>query len=94
MGSNSTRQHAADKIDRLTSNQYYGGLNRRFDRRAALLIRLRFKYVAGEHGAAFVRPRVCRPANSIPAAMLAHADNRAWFDLLARILRHGFLSCP
>ena len=77
----------------LTSNQYYGGLNRRFDRRAALLIRLRFKYVAGEHGAAFVRPRLCRPANSIPAALLSHIDNRAWFDLLAGILRRGFLSC-
>ena len=67
----------------LTSNEYYGGLNRRFNKRAARLRKLGFEYEATKYnGAFFTRKRMGRMA-SIPAATLHHADNRAWFDKLS-----------
>lgn len=80
----------------LTSNQHYGGLNRRFDKRAALLRKLGYKYVAinvkavagietnsRDSAAFFVRFR--RP--SISAAVLHFADKRSWLDVLRSALR-------
>jgi hypothetical protein len=67
----------------LTSNQYYGGLNRRFDRRARLLTRLGFVSNLVETDLrVFTRTRHARKVN-IPAAVLTHADNRAWHEVLA-----------
>lgn len=67
----------------LTSNQHYRGLNRRFDRRAALLSRFGFKYRQVAQGlAAFTRVRFGREMN-IAAPVLMHADNRTWQDILA-----------
>ena len=47
-------------IAHLTSNEYWGGLNRRFDRRAKLLRRLGFKYETTEYGGVFVRAKPWR----------------------------------
>lgn len=72
-------------VSALTGNQYYGGLNRRFERRATLLRRLGFKYqhIDGLPMACFVRPEPCRRIpRCIPASTLHHADNRAWIDTL------------
>jgi hypothetical protein len=82
----------------ITNNQYYGGLNRRFDRRAELLQRLGWKYVICNCDefperssrtaslAVFRRTRrgMCR---IIPAATVIHADRRSWIDLLRSALR-------
>jgi hypothetical protein len=76
-------------LNNLTSNQYYGGLNRRFERRAALLRRLGFTYqrIEGMPVAVFGRGYLGK-SQAIPAAVLHHADNRAWFEELARTLKH------
>jgi hypothetical protein len=69
----------------LTSNQYYGGLNRRFDKRAALLRRFGFAYEVVGQVAIFSRTRRCR-RSEVPAALLSHADKRAWREALRSIL--------
>lgn len=67
----------------LTSNQYYGGLNRRFSRRAALLHRVGFSFDKEANGWFHPRrERYGRKCWRIPAALLHHADNRAWYDIL------------
>lgn len=69
----------------LTSNQYYGGLNRRFVKRQRRLLSIGFKYVPTEHGAMFIRPAryyVTKKMLGIPAALLHHADNRAFWDVV------------
>jgi hypothetical protein len=74
------------KTKNLTTNQHYGGLNRRFARRAALLRRLRFNYVANEFGAFFVRGSMGYKPRIIPACVLSLADKRTWFDKLRTAL--------
>ncbi len=85
------------KLDKLSSNQYYGGKRRRFQRRAELLKRLGFTYenprVALYEGkevdcpvAVFIRRKYGK-VFAIPAVALHHADKRAWFDLLYTNLR-------
>jgi len=73
------------KCGELTSNEYYGGLNRRFDKRAARLRKLGFEYTGTDFGAFFIRKRFGR-MSSIPAPTLHHADARAWFDTLKSAL--------
>jgi hypothetical protein len=66
------------KLSDLTTHQYYRGLNRRFDRRARQLARMRFKYAAG-------RARFERGgwhAAYVTTSAVMHADRRAWFDIL------------
>ena len=70
----------------MTNNQYYGGLNRRFEKRASLLRRLGWKYELSElyPVALFVRrARYSQKLRAIPAAILHYADNRAWVNVLA-----------
>ncbi len=76
----------------LTEQQYYGGLNRRFERRAALLRKMGFRYIWTE-----VAPKVTTGGFSrsqfgrvqyIPAALVAHAGARAFHAELARLLTH------
>jgi hypothetical protein len=73
----------------LTSNQHYQGLNNRFDKRAARLLSLGFRYqqVDGMNMAVFARRTSRLSTATIPAAVLSHADNRSWFDTLQRKLR-------
>lgn len=42
------------KIYTATSNQYYGALNKRFDKRAKLLKRMGYKYTRTPYGAMFI----------------------------------------
>ena len=70
-------------VSDLTSNQYYGGLNRRFERRAAVLRRFGFKYRCVAEGVAvFDRARFVK-VQTITAAEVMHADGRAWRAALA-----------
>lgn len=73
----------------LTSNQYYGGLNRRFEKRAKVLRRLGWEYfpVAGLPIAVF-RKSFGWKVRAIQASDLHHADKRAWMDILADNLVH------
>lgn len=78
----------------LTSNQLYGGLNRRFDRRVGQLRRLGFVYeiVRTEYDpratyAILTRGRHGR-AQIIPASTIMLADNRVYREtVLAKYLR-------
>ena len=74
----------------ITSNQAYYGRSRRFDRRAALLHKLGFRYTLAEGlpVGLYVRRQWGRP-QAIPAAVLHYADNRAWIDVLRLHLRRG-----
>lgn len=71
----------------LTSNQYYGGLNRRFDARIRLLRKLNFSYdretrcyySKHEH---YRRKKL----NGIQLAMVMHSDRRAWRERLAGLV--------
>jgi hypothetical protein len=74
----------------ITSNQHYGALNKRFDRRAILLRKLGWKYTELVPGVAgFVRSdwiRIGR-TQAIPASLVQCADNRTWWDELSHQLR-------
>lgn len=78
-------------LQSLTSNQYYGGQNRRFDRRAKQLRKFGFRYerIAELDFAVFVRPQRFNPnrKQAIPTAFLFVADNRAWNGKLEEFLR-------
>lgn len=68
----------------LTSNQFYGGLNRRFDKRVALLARFGFKSVVNEFGAFMVRSRGPGFKQvAIANSAILHCSQRAWLDKLA-----------
>ena len=66
----------------LTSNQYYGGLNRRFEKRSRLLRKLGFEYKRSEElgMAYFVRKTFRHKRSVLTAAEVTHADNRAFVD--------------
>lgn len=73
----------------LTSNEYYGGLNRRFEKRANLLRKLGWKYERLEkyNCAVFVRNSYHK-GRTIAAGTVMNADRRVWNDTLARELNH------
>ena len=86
----------------LTSNQYWGGINKRFERRARFLRRAGFRQVnlcGGVSG--FVRPvnghlpvpnagaYVGTSSCPIPVASVMHCDKRAWLSLLSGHLVSG-----
>jgi len=76
----------------MTNNQYYGGLNRRFEKRARLLRKLGWVYTICElyPVGLFTRRSWCpNKQRAIPAAVLHYADNRAWHDVLATELRRA-----
>lgn len=77
-------------MNSLTSNQYYKGLNNRFDKRIARLVRMGFKRVNNEFGSFFARGIIrCNGFRNqvIPAGLLSSADNRLWNEKLEEILR-------
>ena len=63
----------------ISSRQWFGALNRRFDRRARLLRRLGYKYTRSPLGAVFVRGFGHR-LESISAAVVMSAQNREFID--------------
>lgn len=77
-------------MNTLTDNQYYGGLNRRFDKRFALLYRCGFKRHS-EFPELLIRPNGANPksANRITTDSVLLSTNRVWYDLLGRILRRS-----
>lgn len=72
----------------MTSNQYYGALNRRFDKRARFLIKLGFAYsvLPETNIAVFSRPRPFR-FNGIAASAVMLAPPRVWRDKLPGLLQ-------
>lgn len=94
----------------LTSNQYFGAINRRFDNRARQLGKLGFKYLRNEQlGLAFfVRLANGRPLAasswadiypdarlaSVSAEFVSRADNGDYAEKLGDILRRGFNGRP
>lgn len=77
----------------LTSNQHYGAINRRFDRRAARLKSLGFRYERIEQFGIAVFIRGTREIDvkktTIPASTVAHADNRSFIDILSATCRRS-----
>src|SRR5689334_15256762 len=78
-----------NRLDTLTSNQYYGGLNARFEKRAVQLRRNGFAYVTLTDGVVGFTRRRRGKAQIIPAALLHSADKRLWLDTMARFLDRG-----
>ncbi len=79
------------KISDLNSNQYYYGLNRRFEKRWKLLMQLGFMPISNELGSFLFRVRKENPHKSdcVCCSELSHWHNRVWIDNLTRILRRG-----
>lgn len=76
----------------LTTNQRYGGLNKRFDNRASRLRALGFEYVRIEQfGIAVFAPQNQhrRKRDTIPASAVMHASAAEWIDILASHLQRG-----
>ena len=65
----------------MTSNEKYGGLNRRFDKRAKRLIRAGFRYEHTEYGGMFCKRRGGR-VRALAASLVMHVDNWAFWDSL------------
>lgn len=79
--------HASKNI---TSAQFYGGINRRFDRRVKRLYRLGYRlHSVPEFGIALMAKSNIhdRKNSSIPNAIIMHADNAAYSLYLASKLR-------
>ena len=72
----------------MTSNQYYGGLNKRFQKRAKILHKLGFKYqIIVEGLAGFVKPHY-RPGlyrNVIASGEILNMSKIVWLDLLKQL---------
>jgi hypothetical protein len=64
-------------MNNLTSNQYYSGLNNRFEKRLRELTRMGFKTDHVEFTKHF-------PRMSVNRSFMMHADRRAWRDKLYR----------
>jgi hypothetical protein len=80
--------NAKEQAMQLTSNQFYGGLNRRFEKRVALLVGFGFKYRIVVPGVAVLERRPFWKDQAIAAAEVMHACKRSWQDQLERLLRH------
>ena len=76
-------QPTLELIVNLTSNQFYGAINRRFDRRITFLSRLGFKHVINEFGAFMVRKIPGRKDSVISTSAILYAVNTVWRDKLA-----------
>lgn len=73
----------------MTSNQRYGALNRRFDKRAKFLRKLGFAYRRIEEigEAVFARKGFLRREDILTADCVLLANNAVWRDELSRMLR-------
>jgi hypothetical protein len=83
-----------NKISSLTSNQYYGGLNNRYDKRAKKLMKIGFK-LNRELMAWHVRPYseftikdLTSARMLIPNGFVMYADNRAFNDKIREVAGH------
>lgn len=78
-------------MDEVTSNQYYGGINLRFEKRRALLTKMGFEYkiikISPRHTAGiFTRGEGVRE-QTILACVVNRSTNRMWNDDLQYLLR-------
>jgi hypothetical protein len=73
------------KIHQITSNQFYKGLNNRFQRRISLLHKFGFSYVGSDFGAVLWRtnPNNRLKKQWIAASSLSDMDSRRWQEFLA-----------
>jgi hypothetical protein len=70
----------------MTSNQLYGGMNKRFEKRAKHLRQLGFAYkIVAEGVAGFVRTRYGK-TRTITASAALYATNRTWINELQSAL--------
>jgi len=80
------------KVHEITSNQYYGGLNNRFDNRCVLLHRAGFIFDKERTG--FYNPLETyqtdyqRARNFIPNMKVMHSDKRAFVDNISQLCRN------
>jgi len=76
----------------LTSNQYYGGLNKRFDKRINIMRRVKAQYNPNysgytSNGSKWNKAMDCRmPAVIMPMNFIMHADTRAFYNELHRLV--------
>jgi hypothetical protein len=83
------------EIREVSSNEFYGGMNRRFAKRERLLRKLGFEYVREGQGrsaqAKFIRVRGWNNLNqSIPSMVVLSAPNRVWYEMvLSSVLNRG-----
>ena len=81
-------------------NDYYGGLNRRFDRRARLLVGHGYRFELAEFPAyegdrrpasvgVFIRRTSGRNV-AVASSLVMHADKRAWLEELSRLLKRSW----
>ena len=70
----------------LTSNEFYGGLNKRFDRRIRRIVRsTKLRYDKDKHAYA----SDVRPSRFLSFTTIMYSEKRVWQDELARVLRTG-----
>lgn len=82
-----------ENYNQLTSNQYYGGLNNRFDKRANKLRRAGWTYtrIVEFNLAVFTRKLYGR-VRTIPAMALMHTNKTEWLTILTNNLLHSNLT--
>ena len=81
------------KIHELTSNQYYKGLNNRFDKRVRRLLKLKNLYYDSKDATFYnihtkIFSRRIQSSYGLSTTFIMHADNRAFFDRLYSIERY------
>lgn len=74
---------AMEKV--LTSNQFWGGLNRRFDRRIGRLYRLGYRLESTDHGPVMAKRRYCE-IRCVPNCMILHCCNRDYYRFLRGVV--------
>jgi hypothetical protein len=78
------------KLYNLTSNQYWGGLCKRFDKRVRLLAHMGYKYNNGWKSHSTIwdnKNEKMIPRITITGAQIMHLDNRAWNEFLADFVK-------
>lgn len=86
------REGTAVTIYSMTSNEYYGMVNKRCDERMGVLRALGFTYerVDGLPVAVMVKRRAYfKEPLAVAVAFLGAADDRAWLDRLEELKRNG-----
>lgn len=78
-------------MQNLTSNQFYGGMNRRWENRRRLLEKFGFQYVRTEFDTVVFARKVPHRTKweTLPTEFVMHANNRSWLDKLSYTLKRG-----
>ena len=73
------------KTSELSSNQYYKGLNNRYDSRVAMLLKV--KYVLDRSTMTWYSRRDHAKAHGVSNSTVMYADSRAWREMVVERLR-------